>query len=602
MKWKLDDSKLVYGIGSKDLYYLDINKEGKLELVLDGQRISFEKIIETFQEKTKYDDASFALRIPQLISSQIEKLITAFAEAREKYNYQSKYYPIYPIKVNHSKFIIETIIKSHPTYGFESGTKSEFILLLQALKNEKHRLIMCNGAKDREYLQSIKEAIADGFKICISIESEQEIIDTLDILPQENYQLAFRIKPYVTLHGHWGASSGRNSKFGLAIGELHDVIDILEEKKVTHLLTMLHSHPGSQITDLEGFERFATFVAKIYKLLHERGFTKLKTINFGGGLPIDYDNRLDEDFMQKYAEIFVKVLSKKLPKLQPIIMTESGRAITALSTLVIVKTIDRYSMFSEAYYDKTLGVAYWGKKAAKHKEVSSARDVLKKWSSWERRKPPLDFLEGLNDYEYITLELKRELRKLFFGFEDFEKQLDKVEAKLFLKPEYAIQGNFSVFNSIGDLVLVKQYFPVIPISSLNQRPETIVRLFDITCDSDGEVAVYHSPISDKKLFTEDDFQLTFTKPFSLGGFPIGDLEELKDSYLVIPLAGAYQDIVEFDHNLLGDLPDVLVALDGEWRIELLNGAQSISSLLADVGFICDVDDDPYYDNGKKSDK
>ncbi|MCK5157516.1 MAG: hypothetical protein KAR08_00035, partial [Candidatus Heimdallarchaeota archaeon] len=385
----------------------------------------------------------------------------------------------------------------------------------------------------------------------------------------------------------------------LAIGELFDVIEVLREKKATHLLTMLHSHPGSQITDLEGYERFATFVARVYELLHKEGFTNLKTINFGGGLPIDYDNRLDEDFMQKYAEIFVKVLSKKLPKLQPTIMTESGRAITALSTIIIVKTIDRYSVFSETYHDKTLGVAHWGEKAAKHKEVSSARDVLKKWISWERKKPPLDFLHGLNDYEFITLGLKRDLRKLFFGFDDFEKHLDKVEAKLLLKPEYAVQGNFSVFNSIGDLVLVKQYFPVIPTSNLNQQPETIVRLFDMTCDSDGEVAVYHPPVSEKKLFTEDDFQLTFSKPFTLGGFPVGDLKVLKDSYLVIPLAGAYQDIVEFDHNLLGDLPDVLVALEGEWIIELLNGAQSISSLLADFGFESDVDDDPYYDNGSK---
>ena len=39
--------------------------------------------------------------------------------------------------------------------------------------------------------------------------------------------------------------------------------------------------------------------------------------------------------------------------------------------------------------------------------------------------------------------------------------------------------------------------------------------------------------------------------------------------------------------------------EGEWIIELLNGAQSISSLLADVGFDSDVDDDPYYDNGTK---
>ncbi len=599
MKWKLEDSKLIYGVGSKDLYYLDINKEGKLELVFDSQRITFEKIVETFSKETKYDDCSFAIRIPQLISAQINKLIASFVKAREKYNYQSKYYPIYPIKVNHSKFVLDTIRKTHPTYGFEAGTKSEFILLTQELKEEKQRLIMCNGAKDREYLESVRKAIAKGFKVCVSIESEQEMKDALEILPRENYQLAFRIKPYVKLYGHWGASSGRHSKFGLAIGELLDVARILEDEKATHLLTMLHSHPGSQITDLEGFENYAVFIARIYELLYERGFTQLKTINFGGGLPIDYDNRLDEDFMQKYTDIFVKILSKKLPKLQPTIMTESGRAITALSTIVIVKTIDYYSVFSETYYDKTLGVAYWGEKTTKYKQVSSAKDVLKKWSTWEKNKFPVDFLIGLNDYEFMTLDLKRDLRKKYFTFDDCEEHLETPEAKLFLKPEYALQGNFSVFNSIGDLVLVKQYFPVIPINNLHVQPETIVRLFDITCDSDGEVAVYNAPISEKKLFTSDDFQLTYKSPVTLGGFPIGSLSEMKDSYVIIPLAGAYQDIVEFDHNLLGDLPDVIVAFDGEWLITLMNGAQSIGSILADIGFECDVDDDPYYDNGSK---
>ncbi|MGC9780828.1 MAG: hypothetical protein HZR80_16415 [Candidatus Heimdallarchaeota archaeon] len=597
MKWTLDDSKLVYGVGSKDLYYLDINTKGKLELVFDGQRISFEKIIETFKEKTKYKDSSFAIRIPQLIISQIKKLIASFKEARAKYNYQNNYYPIYPIKVNHSKFVIDTIIKAHPTFGFESGTKSEFILLLQALKEEKHRLIMCNGAKDCEYLTTIRKAVEDGYKVCISIESVKEMNDTLDILPRENFQLAFRIKPYVTLHGHWGASSSRNSKFGLAIEELLDVVWKLKENDATHLLTMLHAHPGSQITNLDDFVGFASFMAQIYKLLVDYGFTDLKTINFGGGLPIDYDNRLDADFMQKYTDIFVKVLAKELPKLQPIIMTESGRAITALSTIVIVKTIDKYSIYPEKHRDKIV-VSHFHEIADKYLDVTSANDTLKNWISWEKTKPPLGFLGELNDYEFNAHRLKRLLREKYFSFDDFEKHLEKSATKALLKPEYTVQGNFSVFNSICDLVLVKQYFPVIPINYLDLQPETIIRLFDITCDSDGEVAIYHPPISEKKLYTKDNFLLTYTKPYSLAGFPVGNLDELSNNYLIVPLAGAYQDIVEFDHNLLGDLPDVLVALDGDWLIKPMNGAQSIGSLLAEVGFECTEDDDPYFDNGK----
>ncbi|MHA1244766.1 MAG: hypothetical protein ACTSP7_09385 [Candidatus Heimdallarchaeota archaeon] len=41
MEWKIENSKLVYGIGKKDLSYLDINSEGQLELILGDGRISF---------------------------------------------------------------------------------------------------------------------------------------------------------------------------------------------------------------------------------------------------------------------------------------------------------------------------------------------------------------------------------------------------------------------------------------------------------------------------------------------------------------------------------------------------------------------------------
>ncbi|NHJ47726.1 MAG: hypothetical protein FK733_08060 [Asgard group archaeon] len=595
MKWTLDDSKLVYGVAQKDMKNLDITKDGKLELVLHGKRITFENIIKQFKEKTKYGDSSFAIRIPQLITSQIRKLLASFKEAITKYDYKGIYYPIYPIKVNHSPFIIETIIKSHSNYGFESGTKSEFILLLQVLKNEKHRLIMCNGAKDREYIKSIRDAVEQGHNVCISIESVQELKDTLEILPRENYQLAFRIKPYVTLHGHWGASSSRHSKFGLSIDELIEVIWYLNEEKANHLLTMLHSHPGSQITSLDDFVGFAEYMAKMFKLVYNYGMENLKIINFGGGLPIDYDNRLDEDFMEKYADIFVSILSKELVDYQPTIMTESGRAITSLCTIVVVKTIDTYSVFSSGYRDKTF-LVHFSDQTREFEEPKSAKDVLKNWKKWESKKRDFIALAEMGDYEFVTYEFKKQLREKFFTFDDYEKHLEDDWAKSLMKPDYTIQGNFSVFNSICDLVLVKQYFPVIPIEYMHLQPESIVRLFDITCDSDGEVAVYNPPISDKKLQTKDHYQLTYQKPVTLGGFPVGNIKSLVDGYLAIPQTGAYQDIVEFDHNLLGDLPDLVIAIDNdEWVIQLLNGAQTIGNILADIGFECLDDDDPYYD-------
>ncbi|MHA1504205.1 MAG: hypothetical protein ACTSPT_03335, partial [Candidatus Heimdallarchaeota archaeon] len=278
-----------------------------------------------------------------------------------------------------------------------------------------------------------------------------------------------------------------------------------------------------------------------------------------------------------------------------IIMTESGRAITALSTIVIVKTIDKYSVFPDGYFDKEIMESI-SKESDPFKDAISASAVLKKWLAWEKRKIPFKSLQEFNDYEYITKQLKTFLREKFFSFKDFSKYLDNPLTAHLLKPEYTIQGNFSVFNSICDLVLIKQYFPTIPINNLHIQPETIVRLLDITCDSDGEVAIYNAPISKEKLYTKDHFLLTYERPYSLGGFPVGDMDEFRDSYFVVPLAGAYQDIIEFDHNLLGDLPDIVISFDGkEWKTILANGFQTISSILADVGYVIEIKDDPYFD-------
>ena len=80
------------------------------------------------------------------------------------------------------------------------------------------------------------------------------------------------------------------------------------------------------------------------------------------------------------------------------------------------------------------------------------------------------------------------------------------------------------------------------------------------------------------------------------GIPVGVLDSVPGSCFVIPLVGAYQDAIEMDHNLLGDLPDVELRLkeDNTWGISWITGAESIEDLLKDAGYAdIDVHDDPY---------
>ncbi|MFW9810781.1 MAG: hypothetical protein ACFFE6_15515, partial [Candidatus Thorarchaeota archaeon] len=97
-------------------------------------------------------------------------------------------------------------------------------------------------------------------------------------------------------------------------------------------------------------------------------------------------------------------------------------------------------------------------------------------------------------------------------------------------------------------------------------------------------------------FTKDNRLLTSNNGEMGQGIPVGSLEKIPGTCFVLMLTGAYQDAIEMDHNLLGDLPDVELYLqdDGQWALSWVTGAESIEELLKDVGYAdIDVDEDPY---------
>ncbi len=602
--WTLDDSRLVYGVAKNDLSFLDINEKGKLELKIAGHRITIEEInsmlLESIKEQGYTRAPSYTLRIPQMIKFQIDKLYSIFEEEIRLSNYQGFFNAVYPIKVNSMKSVIEAIKAAKSTYLLEAGTKTELILLLKSLKDEKHRTIFCNGVKDSQYLSIAKQAMEEGYNLILSIESIAEILLALEVLPLEKTKIALRIKPYVKVGGRWGTSAGRYSKFGLSIYEYLEVLRILEKKKCQDILVAIHSHAGSQISDLVGIKNYAAYITDRYIELHKKGFTKTSIINFGGGFPINYDNDLRPDVIETYVAILIQTIKEKLENTDlfvPTVMVEAGRFVTAHSSIVIVQTQDIWPIFpppSEEIIDENL---------QRIEHITNPQELLELWGEVEE----INCLENAEDIEKtetlrgLTKQLiRRKLAQLVslpeFELIEFEEELRQIKREIFAA-DYLLLGNFSVFNSICDHVLVNQYFPILPISNLHKCPDTIVRLIDITCDSDGEVSMYKQQNAEKLLFSRDGFPLTrLGNRFKvLKGIPVGDLKDIAYSYIAIPLTGAYQDVIEMDHNLIGDLADVelTVSEEGIWSVKWLNPAQTIGQLLQEVGFYQENYDNPY---------
>jgi arginine decarboxylase len=604
-EWTIGQSKLVYGLDRNDLHFLDITEEGELCIRMGEETITFSEIVRRIKSDAGDSigyTSSFTLRLPQLIISQVKRLKTAFDSAIKQLNYEGQFSAVYPVKVNQRRDFVLPVLAADPEYGLEVGTKSELVLVYKVIQNEKHRRIVCNGAKDPEYLDMIQKCIDNGYTMSMSVESLHEARLIVERFNPKMTDLVLRLKPYLTLEGHWSHSTGRDSKFGMSIHDIFDVIDLFKETGFLTSISTILGHAGSQIIDVESFRGFAQFMTRVFLELRDRGLSGLKMIDFGGGLPIDYTSAHRSDLMELYALSLVQGIKDVLEESQsqgisPHLLIESGRGITALGSLVLVRALELRSVFPprQKYESKAKEriEREWLDRIAKS---SSVEELTGLWNEFHKELTETsDTLRGILESEMLVGVLEAAVREKLKKHELNQLKSCSVSRSVWY-PEHIAIGNFSVFNSVGDYVLVHQHFPIVPIRDLHVRPETTIRLVDITCDSDGEISQFHRKAAEELLFTMDNRALTLPEEGMEEGIPVGVLENVQGSYFVLALTGAYQDVIEMDHNLLGDLPDVELRLteDAQWQVRWTKGAESIEHLLEDQGYTgMDFDEDPY---------
>lgn len=544
--------------------------------------------------------SSFTLRLPQLISYQVRKLIATFLKVIKKTDYKGEFSAVYPVKVNQRRDNVVQVLHTNPDYGLEAGTKAELFLVKSVVEKEKHRLIICNGAKDPEYLNTIQECIEEGYNIAISIESLHEAKLIVDRFRPENINMVLRIKPYLTVRGHWSHSAGRDSKFGLSIHDLFDVVDLLKKKGFQDSVSTILGHVGSQITAIEDFFGFSEFMTRTFMELREKGFSNLKTVDFGGGLPIDYTSSYASNLMELYAESLVKGIQNELPNWPdgpyPNIMVESGRGLTALGSLVLIKALEVRSVFPKLEDRDESSMAQYHEVVKEIASAASVSELAEIWNDFQTGKSgQAESLNALREREAMIGQVRAEIRQQLAQLGATGLRSDALSDSVW-HPDHIVIGNFSVFNSACDYVLVKQHFPVIPIQDLHLHPETTVRLVDITCDSDGEISQFHRKGTGEIWFTRDYRPVTMPIGQMGQGIPVGSIANTPGSYFAIALTGAYQDVIEMNHNLLGDLPDVELILDKDshWQVRWMTDAESMEDILKEMGYIgFDIDEDPY---------
>ena len=174
---------------------------------------------------------------------------------------------------------------------------------------------------------------------CFNVESavELEIIDELAAAKNKVASVALRINPEVDAHTHAKITTGmKENKFGINLSQLGGVLDKLKEMKNVKLIG-IHSHIGSQITDMSSFRNLVIRFNEIQEELEAHGVT-VENLNFGGGLGIDYyhPNHLSIPAFDNYFAAIHKLLQVR-PGQQ--VHFEPGRSIVAQCGTLISKVL-----------------------------------------------------------------------------------------------------------------------------------------------------------------------------------------------------------------------------------------------------------------------
>ena len=115
------------------------------------------------------------------------------------------------MKVNQQRSLVEDIVRSGGRYnlGLEAGSKPELLIALAKLENP-NALLICNGFKDKDYIETALHSVRLGRKTIIVIDRFEEIpllirvSKELDISPS----IGFRVKLQAKGAGKWMESSG----------------------------------------------------------------------------------------------------------------------------------------------------------------------------------------------------------------------------------------------------------------------------------------------------------------------------------------------------------------------------------------------------------
>jgi arginine decarboxylase len=578
----LEEVAQTYGVENWGAGYFEINRKGHLAVRPaegDPRAVDIKELVDDLVEHRKLQPP-ILLRFPQILTNQLRKLHRAFNDAAREFEYKGGHFPVFPMKVNPRREVVEEFLKESSRYnvGVEAGSKAELYAAL-SLEQTSESLLICNGFKDESFINLAIMGTQIGKRVVIVVEKLNELKMVVRRAQETGVRpmVGLRAKLYSKGSGKWASSGGESAKFGLTPSEMLECIRVLRENEMLDVLKLLHFHIGSQITDIKRVKNAMKEAARVYSKIRQMR-VEVEYLDIGGGMGVDYDgskttfessvNYTSQEFANDVVYTIKSVCEdENVP--EPHLVTESGRFMSAYHSIFITSIRDEIETFADdlpevAVDDDDPQVIF---------ELKELYDDISPKNYREYYHDALDHKDELHtqfNLGLISLEDRAKGEVLFWevcaraskfaqGTKLQEEEFD--ELKKILASKYLC--NFSLFRSVPDHWAIGHLFPIMPIHRLNEEPTDYATFVDITCDSDGHI--------DKFVDLKDVKDVLELHPFT--GEPY---------YIAIFLVGAYQEVMGSFHNLFGQPNEAHIVIDTDNRYHITKTVQGnrISDMIA----------------------
>ncbi|MGK7910359.1 MAG: biosynthetic arginine decarboxylase [Synechococcus sp.] len=590
--WGIDDSQALYNLGGWGNPYFHINQKGHVEVKVPQQSshpLDLPELVRNLQAQGL--QLPLLVHFDDIVADRQRQLFEAFQAASSACDYPQPYRAVYPVKVNQQRHIVETVAEFGERYNFglEAGSKPELAIALSTLQPGQGEIV-CNGYKDRNYIQLALMAQQLGHRVIIVLENPRELAIVLNVADEIQVRplLGVRAKLWERSSGRWSQSVGVRAKFGLGTAAILQVVECLRQRDLLDCLQLLHYHIGSQVATVETHARAVREAAQIFVRLAQAG-APMSYLDVGGGLSVDYDGSHSsvhsscEYDLNDYASTIVSTVQQVCCSqgvAPPMLMSESGRATVSHQSVLIFDVLGTHAVGAEQ-------VDVEPNAAEIVRQVAGLRDRIPSDSLLADFRQVGDLKQAaLQQFSRGELSLgdRSLVEKLYWNccqqlwkrVQELEPENPEAIGLRELEPLMATMyyGNFSVFQSLPDSWAIDQIFPVMPIHRLDEQPTVSATLVDLTCDSDGHL----------DRFVGADGHISSV--LRLHSF---DNETSRDAYWIgVFLTGAYQEILGDLHNLFGDTDVAHIRWDDSeakgYRVNRIELGDRLSDVLGYVHF------------------